>query len=119
VRVLCNYRLIPFILYPGNVAGMMILNQYLPLLAWLVMPRTFARVTIGDANSGLGFPECVSACIHRIRKDAANVDMEVSRPGRAAPPGMSRMSHYPPAARSTWRASQIRIDLAGGEQLPQ
>jgi hypothetical protein len=45
----------------------MILNQYLPLLAWLVMPRTFARVTIGDANSGLGFPECVSPCIHRSK----------------------------------------------------
>src|SRR5215831_11322600 len=86
VSVLCNDGLIPFIVFPRNVTGMMISNQDLPFLTRLAMPRTPACVTLHDLHSRLSFPERISSGINRIRQHAANVDIQREFPNQGTLP---------------------------------
>ena len=66
VRVSSNHGLIPFVLLPGNVGGMMVAKQDTPFLPRLVMTVCFPRPSIADPGAPLGFAKHVSAGIERV-----------------------------------------------------
>src|SRR6516162_7982836 len=71
-----NHRLVPFVLFPGNVAGMMIANQDHPGRSRLVMAKGPPCSTVHHLRPCFALTERVSSGISGIREHVLSVSIE-------------------------------------------
>src|SRR5579884_1910544 len=74
-----DYRLVPFILLPGNVTWMMVLEQCSPFSPRFLMTSRFSCPAIHNRGSRIGLAECISPSIDRIREqlESGVVDRQI------------------------------------------
>src|SRR5690348_9571848 len=69
VRVLSQRHLVALILFPRNVSGMMVADQYHPMCPRLFVPFCLPCPAIDDLGSRFGLAERVRTRINRITED--------------------------------------------------
>ena len=70
--VVGDHALVPFILRPGNIALVVIHDQYIPLLAFPVQPTPDALAPILDGDTATRSTEGVGAAVDRIGQQFVN-----------------------------------------------
>jgi hypothetical protein len=71
--VLRNELLISFVLFPGNVTGMMVNNQDCPSLLGLDMSYTFFRSAINHAYTAFCSTKCIGASVGGILQHTIDI----------------------------------------------
>jgi hypothetical protein len=85
VGVLGYDLLVPLELLPSNVTGMVVTDQYRPILNRLAVAISLSCATTSDLGAPLCLSENISASVHRIGNDGVDVEVNWEPPDDLAP----------------------------------